>query len=166
VQIRPEQGGDASAISALHWAAFGAGAEAGLVAATRAAGAARISLVAALDVEVVGHILLSEVEVVGAERWPVLALAPMAVRPEHQRQGIGSALVRAALAAARARPEPLVVVLGHPSYYPRFGFEPARGLGVEPPFPVRGEAFMALALPAYDPSCRGIVRYPPAFDGV
>lgn len=98
---------------------------------------------------------------------PALALAPMAVRPEFQRRGIGSALVRAGLDSARSLGHRVVIVLGHPRYYPRFGFRPARPLGIDPPFPCRDEVFMALELvPGALVGVRGTVRYPPAFDGV
>ncbi|MBI3098214.1 MAG: N-acetyltransferase [Planctomycetes bacterium] len=98
---------------------------------------------------------------------PALALAPMAVRPGFQRRGIGSDLVRAGLDRASALGHRIVIVLGHPEYYPRFGFRPARPLGIEPPFLVRDEVFMALELfPGALDGVRGTVRYPPVFDGV
>jgi predicted N-acetyltransferase YhbS len=90
----------------------------------------------------------------------------MAVLPERQRDGVGSLLVAAALERARGTAFPLVVVLGHPAYYPRFGFEPAAGYGVLAPWDVPPEAWMAHWLPAYDPEARGLVTYAPAFDAV
>ena len=88
----------------------------------------------------------------------------MSVRPDRQRAGIGSALVRAGLAAADARGEPLVLVLGHPEYYPRFGFRPASQLGIAAPDPrIPNAVFMALPLSSYDPAIRGRVVFPPAF---
>ena len=93
----------------------------------------------------------------------MLALAPMAVLPEHQRSGAGSALVTESLRRARETDFPLVIVVGHPEYYPRFGFEPAEALGLEAPFELPSEAWMAYRLPAYAPAATGTVIYPPAF---
>ena len=88
----------------------------------------------------------------------------MSVAPGRQRRGIGSAVVREALRRAEERREPLVFVLGHPSYYPRFGFRPAAELGLTPPHPsIPSEAFMALVLRDYDRTLRGRVVFPPAF---
>jgi putative acetyltransferase len=117
---------------------------------------------------IVGHILLSAVSLDGDDgrTRDVLALAPLAVLPAYQGRGIGSELVRHALAEADRLGWPLVVLLGHPGYYPRFGFEPASRHGIRSPFDVPDGAFMAKPLAAYDPSFRGAVRYPPAFDAV
>ena len=90
----------------------------------------------------------------------------MAVAPGRQRQGIGGRLVREAIDGARAMDFPLVVVLGHPAYYSRFGFEPAAEHGVEAPWEVPPEAWMVLPLPAHDPQARGVVAYAPPFDAV
>ena len=88
----------------------------------------------------------------------------MSVAPERQRRGIGSALIGEVLRRAEARGEPLVLVLGHPWYYPRFGFRPASQLGIAAPDPeLPDEVFMALPLQSYDPSLRGRVVLPPAF---
>jgi predicted N-acetyltransferase YhbS len=96
----------------------------------------------------------------------VLVLAPVGVVPERQGAGIGSALVREVLARAGETGYGLVVLLGHPSYYPRFGFEPAGGLGIESPYDVPPEAWMALRLPGYEPAMRGRVTYAEAFAAV
>jgi putative acetyltransferase len=94
----------------------------------------------------------------------VLELGPLSVAPGHQGRGIGDALTREALRLADERGEPLVLVLGHPTYYPRFGVRPAAELGITPPDPVaQAEAFMAIPLRAYDPTLRGRVVFPPAF---
>lgn len=94
----------------------------------------------------------------------ILALAPMAVLPERQRRGVGSALVQEALERANETTFPLVVVLGHPDYYPRFGFDPASAYGVECPYEgVPDEAWMAQPLAAYEPGLRGRVVYAEAF---
>jgi len=122
-----------------------------------------LSLVADEDGEIIGDVLLSRVGLEGAE-WLLLELGPISVAPARQRQGIGSALVREALRRADERDEPLVLVLGHPSYYPRFGFRPASELGLFPPNPaIPADAFMAVPLRAYDPALRGRVVFPPAY---
>jgi putative acetyltransferase len=155
VTVRTERPADLAAIRAVNEAAFPAGAEAGLVDALRAAGAFAEggSLVAERGDEVVGHLLLS---VARLDTGPsVLALAPMAVLPAHQRSGVGSTLVREGLARAARTGHPLVVVAGHPKYYSRFGFRPARERGIEPPFDVPDPAWMIAPLPRYGPAVRG-----------
>ncbi|KUL51446.1 transferase [Streptomyces sp. NRRL F-4489] len=164
---RPETPEDAAAIRAVNLAAFPTAGEADLVDALRADPDAWIdglSLVAeAPDGTVAGHALLTRCRIGGR---PALALAPCAVLPDHQRQGAGTAAVRAALAAARERGESLVVVLGHPGYYPRFGFAPASRFGIRAPFDVPDEALMALSLDASRPVPSGAIRYPAAFGEV
>jgi putative acetyltransferase len=118
-----------------------------------------ISLVYEDDGAVVGHVMLSRMEM--GEHRP-FQLSPLSVAPSHQNRGIGSALTREALRLADEAGEPLVLVLGHPTYYPRFGFEPALGLGLEAPRDF-GAAWMAVKLTAYDPAVRGRVVFPPAF---
>lgn len=164
---RPESAADAAAVHAVNGAAFETGAEADLVEALRAdpeAWLPGLSYVAeAPDGSVAAYALLTRCRVGGA---PALALAPVAVRPEHQRTGAGSAVVRAVLDAARARGERLVLVLGHPAYYPRFGFEPASGYGIRPGFEVPDEAMMALVLNESGDSAplpQGTIKYPAAF---
>ena len=112
--------------------------------------------------DVAGHIFFSRAALDTDDE--VLALAPMAVLPELQRTGVGSALVREALHLAAATTFPMVIVLGHPEYYPRFGFEPAGGYGVHAPWEVPPEAWMVHPLPAYRPEMRGTVRYAAPFD--
>jgi putative acetyltransferase len=163
--IRPETGHDHRAIAEVTAAAFGKQREARIVEAIRRSDAfvAELSLVAELEGAVVGHVILSYVQL-GDDSRRVLELGPMSVAPERQRNGIGSALVEEALRRADERGEPLVLVLGHPTYYPRFGFRPASELGIAPPEPdIRDEVFMAVPLRAYDPSLRGRVVLPPAF---
>jgi putative acetyltransferase len=167
VAIRPERPADHDAVRDLLGRAFGPGSgEAGLVDALRAAGAhvPELCLVAADGGEIVGHVFFSRARLASGDE--VLALAPMAVRPDRQRGGIGSRLVTESLERAAATEYPLVVVLGHPGYYPRFGFERADGLGVRAPWEVPPEAWMALRLPAHRPAARGLVTYPAAFDAV
>jgi putative acetyltransferase len=97
--------------------------------------------------DVVGHILFTRMAIKGSDAsHDALALAPLAVLPAHQRSGIGAALVRYGLAASAGLGHHIVIVLGHPEYYPKFGFVPASRFGIRPPFDVRPEAFMALEL--------------------
>nr|WP_051989777.1 N-acetyltransferase [Gordonia soli] len=110
--------------------------------------------------QVVGHALLTRCSVGGT---PALALAPCSVAPEFQGRGVGSTATRAALAAARSRGENAVVVLGHPEYYPRFGFTPASRSHISAPFEVPDEAFMALFLDPAAPAPTGVVAYAAAF---
>jgi putative acetyltransferase len=121
-----------------------------------------ISLVYSDDDGIVGHVLLSHAHI--GER-PVLLLGPLSVATKRQRQGIGGELTRAAIRIADERLEPIVLLLGHPEYYPRFGFRKASDIGIEPPEErlSGSEAWLALKLHAYDPSLRGRVVFPPAF---
>ena len=118
-------------------------------------------MVAIGDGELVGHIAFSRARL--DDGPDILALAPMAVQPEHQGRGAGSALVRESLGAARSTEFPLVVVIGHADFYPRFGFAPAQALGVHAPFPVPPEAWMAHRLPVYTAAARGTVIYAAPF---
>jgi putative acetyltransferase len=93
----------------------------------------------------------------------VLGLGPLGVRPDRQGQGVGGALMHAVLAAADARDEPLVVLLGDPNYYRRFGFVAAGDLGIEAPEPAWGEHFQARLLAAYDPALTGPFAYAAPF---
>jgi putative acetyltransferase len=162
VVIRPRAPADDEAIARLNDAAFGTPGEAQLIEALRDAKVAAIELVAVEDARVVGHILFSVLEVaVDGRAVKALALAPMAVEPSHHRQGIGSRLVLSGLVRARADGWEAVIVLGHPRYYPRFGFSAApRHLQA----PYSGDAFMALALkPGALNGQNGRVTYPAAF---
>nr|WP_243436874.1 N-acetyltransferase [Streptomyces sp. FH025] len=109
---------------------------------------------------VIGHALLTRLRVGDGE---ALALAPVAVAPEWQRRGVGELVVRAALSAAEKAGERLVVVLGDPEYYGRFGFAPAGRHEVTGPFEVPEAYFQALPLAAYDGGPRGLCRYPEPF---
>lgn len=167
--IRPERPTDAPAIRDLHEAAFGQSDEAELVDALRDAGAMTCSLVATTIDErsVVGHILFSSVSIdTRHQRFGAVGLAPMAVLPGCQRQGVGGALIRAGLEELRAEDHPAVVVVGHPSYYPRFGFRDARELGLVWEQPGHEDAFMALELtPGALRDRSGVVRYRPEVMG-
>ena len=162
-QVRTEQAPDIDAVHALHLRAFEPSTEeAELVDGLRADAdhIPELCLVALRDGEVAGHIAFSRARLdTGAT---VAVLAPVGVLPERQRSGIGAALVEEGLSRAHDTGLPLVIVLGHADYYPRFGFEPAKPLGIEAPFPVPDEAWMALRLPAYAGE-RGTVVYPRAF---
>lgn len=164
VRIRAEAPADHAGVRRVHEAAFGGPLEADLVDAVRADGLATVSLVAARGERVIGHILFSPIDVDGAAAPAALALAPMGVLPEEQRSGVGSRLVRAGLEACRARGVGSVIVLGHPTYYPRFGFAPASGFGLRCPWEGHEEAFFALELRGGALAGNaGSVRYGPAF---
>ena len=161
---RPETADDIPAVRDILLAAFPTAAEAGIVDALRADPKAWIDglsmVTTAPDSTPVGYALLTRCHVDGQ---PALALAPCAVLPSAQRAGAGSAAIRAALAAARAMGENLVVVLGHADYYPRFGFTPASRFGIRAPFEVPDEAMMAMALDDTRPVPAGTIQYPAAF---
>jgi putative acetyltransferase len=160
---RPESPDDVKAVRDVNLAAFPTAAEADLVDALRGSDAwiDGLSIVAEDDeANVVAHALLTRCHVGGS---PALALAPCAVLPRVQRRGAGSAAVGAALSAARAMGENLVVVLGHPDYYPRFGFVSASSLGIRVGFEVPDEALMALALDPQAETPRGTIAYPAPF---
>ena len=162
--VRPETGADHEAVRHVHERAFAPSVvEASLVDELRAAGdlVPELCLVAEEGGHVLGHIAYSRARLESGHE--VLALAPMAVLPQRQRGGIGSALVRESLARAAATDFPLVVVLGHPGYYPRFGFEPGAAYGILDPYGVPPEAWMVHPLPAYLPDARGLVTYAEAF---
>ena len=146
--IRPEQADDIAAVHALNEAAFGQPAESYIVDALRAACPDAISLVAVEEERIVGHIFFSPVEIATGDRTiQGMGLAPMAVLPERQRQGIGTQLIRAGIEAMRAGRSPFIIVLGHPEYYPRFGFLPASSHGISCQWEgVPDEAFMVMIL--------------------
>lgn len=168
ITIREEQPDDISAIHRLNVAAFGQPQEAELVDLLRTNGAALLSLVATLNGRVVGHILYSPATVEMDDRNIVGAgLAPMAVLPEYQRRGIGSRLVEAGTVRLRERGCPFIIVLGHPDYYPRFGFRSAREYGIGCQWEVPDNVFMVLVLDeAKMKGVSGLARYRDEFSGV
>jgi putative acetyltransferase len=159
VTIRPEGPEDVAAIRAINQAAFGRPDEAALVDALRQEGAVLVSLVAEVDSQPAGHILFSRMFV---EATPAVALAPMAVLPAHQNQGLGSALVRAGLDELRRMQERIVIVLGHPDYYPRFGFSPELARRLKHPFPPNALMALELAPGALD-NVHGRLKYAKPF---
>ncbi|MFD7664766.1 GNAT family N-acetyltransferase [Streptomyces sp. NPDC059788] len=165
---RPETPEDVPAVRRVNLAAFETSGEADLVDALRRAPAwlpglsyvaEPVARQAGAPAPLAAHALLTRCHISGA---PAVALAPCAVLPEYQKQGAGSAVIRALLDAAREAGERTAVVLGHPPYYPRFGFEPASRFGILPPQEWPDEAFLALSLDGGTPP-RGTVRYPEAF---
>jgi putative acetyltransferase len=165
--LRPESPVDIVAIDRIHELAFGRPDEARLVAALRLTDAyiPEVSLVAADQTEVVGHILLTRILIRSADSvTPALALAPLAVLPDFQRRGIGSALVQHGLDTACQLGHAIVVVLGHAGYYPRFGFEPAHPYGIGAPFAVRSDSWMVRELvPGALRGVCGMVQYAAPF---
>lgn len=171
ITIRPETTADAAEIYAINQQAFdGRDAEPGLVDAIRQSAGfiPEFSLVAEQNGQLLGHILFSPIYIeTETSQVPALSLAPMAVLNDFQNQGIGSALVRHGLEMCKQLGHTIVIVLGHPAYYPRFGFSTALAKNLECPYGDCGDAWMALELTtgALDGIC-GQVVYPPAFNGV
>ena len=162
--IRNEEESDWAAVYALNVAAFETPAEANLVDALRQQARHVISLVAEENLAVVGHIMFSPVKLSGHSELIIMGLAPMAVAPEHQRKGIGSALVRAGVEQCKKLGCGAVVVLGHPEYYPRFGFSPSARFGITCEYDVPEEVFMAIELqPGFLDGVPGKVKYHAAF---
>jgi putative acetyltransferase len=169
--IRRERPDDVDGIDEIHRRAFAAGApagadpvEVGLVRALRAdrGWVPALSLVAeGPDGQVIGHVVASEGAV---GETAVVGLGPIGVLPEHQGRHVGHALMHAVLAAADALGYPVVVLLGHTDYYPRFGFVPATTVGITPTEPAWGEHFQARTLAAHRPEHRGLFRYAAPFD--
>lgn len=164
LSLRPEAPSDADAIRRLHEIAFGQPDEAALVDRLRPTDG-YIGRVALRHEVLVGHIAFSAMTLSPARPGlTILGLAPMAVLPELQREGLGSALVRAGLDACRDAGADAVFVLGHPDYYPRFGFTPAADLGLASEYDVPREAFMVVEIRAGAlDDVSGVAQYHPAF---
>jgi putative acetyltransferase len=166
--IRQETENDTPKIREVNGSAFGQANEGRLIEKLRQTEnfIPGLSLVAERDDEVVGHILFYPVVIRSAtEKYHSLSLGPMAVTPEYQRQGIGSRLVEEGLKAAKTLGHKSVIVVGHPEYYPRFGFKPASRWKIKVPFDVPDEAFLALELVNGElKGKRGTVEYPEEFN--
>lgn len=170
LRIRPETDEDATRITEINDRAFGQEDEGILVQRLRRTDAfdPGLSLVAEVDGTVNGHILFYPVVIESrAGAHQTLALAPMAVIPELQNKGVGSALVTEGIEAARRQGHRSVIVLGHAEYYPRFGFRPASRWDIKTPFEAPDEAFLALELvPGELSDKHGTVKYPAEFEDV
>jgi predicted N-acetyltransferase YhbS/integrase len=164
IEIRDEQPGDIEAVREVNRQAFDQEQEGRIIDALREHDGVLVSLVAVIDGAVVGHIMFSPLTVglmVGA------ALGPMAVLPEYQRRGIGSRLVRQGIERLRSDGCPFIVVIGHPEFYPRFGFQPAGPKGLSCEWEVPGGAFMVTVLNAeVGGDLRGLTKYRPEFSTV
>jgi putative acetyltransferase len=166
VTVRPEAPSDRAAVRAVNTSAFDTAAEADLVDRLREQASPLVSLVAQVAGGVVGHILFSPLTLGEHRGLQIMGLAPMAVAPERQRRGIGSALVRVGLQQCRQLGAGAAVVLGHPAYYPRFGFLPAARFGIGCEYDAPAEAFMLIELQReYLRGVAGTVRYHAAFSG-
>lgn len=170
VSFAHEKNDNVAAIKKVVTTAFGQTNEAKLVEAIRNSQnfIPELSIVAIEEGHLLGHILFSPIVIEAQEQtFSALALAPLAVIPTRQREGIGTELVQFGLSKCRELNHNLVVVLGHPSYYPRFGFQTANQFGIRAPFLVPDEAFMVLELkPSALQDVNGLVRYPAYFDEV
>jgi len=145
--IRPENPKDLESIRRVNEVAFGGQAEANIVDRLRRDRVITVSLVATVESETVGNIVFSPVQVGdGSDTFESLGLGPMAVLPDFQRKGIGSRLVETGLDFCRTAGYGTVFVLGHPEFYPRFGFVPTRPIGIESEYDVPPEAFMVVEL--------------------
>jgi putative acetyltransferase len=164
--IRPETPADAPAVRRVHEAAFPTSAEADLVDRLRRNGKAAVSLVAEADGDIVGHILFSAVTFDPPAGVVAFGLAPMAVVPGNEKHGVGRRLVQNGLAECHAQGACMVVVLGDPPYYGRFGFERASRHGLRNEFGVEDE-FMVFMLDAWQhPTPGTLVKYPSEFGGL
>lgn len=167
IRVRRERPEDITMIRAVNEAAFGQSTEADIVDALRDTVRDFVSLVAESDGEIIGHIVFSPVIIEGGSQpRHGMGLAPMAVLPERQRQGVGSELVEVGLKILRGQGCPFVIVLGHPEFYPRFGFESASGYGLRSRWKdVPDAAFMVLVFDAsLMAGVTGIARYREEFD--
>lgn len=170
IELRPEQSADYAAIFQVNQLAFGQDNESRLVDLLRKSESyiPELSIVAERQEQIVGYILFTKIEIVGiSQSYSSLALAPMAVSPNCQKQGIGTLLINEGLTQAKNLGYDSVIVLGYKDYYPRFGFEPALRWGIRCPFEVPDEVFMGQELIAGALEGKsGTVKYDPAFNKV
>lgn len=170
VSLAQEKNEDILSIREVVTAAFGRTSEAKLIETIRNSQnfIPQLSIVATEQGNLLGHILFSPIVIESqTQTFPALALAPLAVMPARQHQGIGSELVQFGLAKCGELNHNLVVVLGYPGYYPRFGFQTANQFGIRAPFPVSEKAFMVLELKADAlQNVSGLVCYPAYFNEV
>ncbi len=168
LNIRPETKKDFSKITQVNDSAFGQKNEGRLIERLRQTEnyIPELSLVAELDDEIIGHILLYPITIHSdISLFQSISLGPMAVTPAHQRTGIGSRLVIEGLEAAKKLGHRSVIVVGHPEYYPKFGFKRASHWNIKVPFEVPNDAFLALELVEGElEGKRGTVEYPEEFN--
>jgi putative acetyltransferase len=165
MEIRAEKPEDIAAVRSVNVAAFGRESEANLVDRLRGI-ASTLSFVAVVSNQIVGHLFFSPVAIAGscANDVLILGLAPVAVLPNYQQQGIGSSLIQYGLQACAQLGCKAVVVLGSPTYYSRFGFTPAIEKGLKCEYAVPDEAFMVLELEGGLEGCTGTVKYRSEFN--
>ncbi|GAB4241589.1 MAG: N-acetyltransferase [Stanieria sp.] len=125
-----------------------------------------LSLLAELEHQIIGYIMFSWIDLIAEKTIKVLALAPLAVLPKYQNQGVGSTLVNEGLSVADNYNIPLVIVLGHPNFYAKFGFEPSVNYNIASPFDAPKEVFMVKLLKSYQRGTCGQVVYPSAFNNL
>ena len=168
MNIREEQPSDIEKIWEVNSEAFETEAEANLINALRNSGCPYISLVAENENNIVGHILFTPVELSGDDnKLKIMGLAPMAVFSQYQNKGIGSKLVETGLELCKSEGYDAVVVLGHPSYYPKFGFVPSVKYSIKSEYDVPDNVFMVLELvPESLKNHAGVIKYHEAFNSV
>lgn len=167
IHVRKETAADWANVAALTKTVFNTQEEAKLNDKLRQQTQDYVSLVAEQHGNIVGHIMFSPVHLASRPDIKMMTLAPMVVSAGLQKHGIGSALVRAGLEACYQKSIDAVVVLGHASYYPKFGFTPASRFNISSPWQVADEVFMLLELtPGIMKQASGTVQYLPAFEQV
>ncbi len=173
IQTRVSDSADHDGIRRVHEKSFGRKAEANLVETLLASDALikELSIVAIEGEQIVGHILYTKVDIINdkdgsnsSQGTYAIALAPLAVLPEFQKKGIGKRLMKESIAKANGAGHGIIIVLGHPEYYPKFGFKPASEFGMNSPFDAPDDAFMALALSNYNELIKGDVTYHESFN--
>ncbi len=167
MKIRTEKTGDREAVHSVNVSAFKTSDEADLVDILREQAQPVVSLVAEDKKQIVGHIMFSPVSLSGQPDLKVIGLAPMSVLPAFQQKGIGSALVRSGVEQCRQLGFVAVVVLGHPDYYPRFGFLPSSQFKIDSEYDVPEDVFMAMELvPGSLNGKTGRIKYHQAFSNL